>query len=401
MAKKIVINNDMVQQTKSHIVNLFKPPFNPFLDRSTTAVTNLFALQQYDYEKTKNPIRTHYNDKNIITNLFLCTEDFLNFMNKINGIWAADTLPRVMTTFNYVKNANGWIKVDENSYDTTAYDIVAPLVNGPTGNIGGHIKEFESAAKAGMWGNQVPSRDGIGSCSIQEIMLRHLYSLNDEKRKVAFQIAELYYRISNSECNAANLGFIPAKDFNSDLMNVVADKDEFTFSYDSPIEFVTHYDETIHNPNNKKLYLYFPYITSNAMRPRYIGEDTNNFDGLISVYTGAVNQTNVVTSLQVASFTPANAPFFNAANNETNASFVWRDYAVGESYGTLTYNENMPVLTNSIWSAKSNKFVNQAGYTVIQISETGDGGDITFDHTDKIDFIDSLKFIIKAPTVFA
>lgn len=31
----------------------------------------------------------------------------------------------------------------------------------------------------------------------------------------------------------------------------------------------------------------------------------------------------------------------------------------------------------------------------------GGGGDITFDHTDKIDFIESMKFVVKAPTVFS
>ena len=71
------------------------------------------------------------------------------------------------------------------------------------------------------------------------------------------------------------------------------------------------------------------------------------------------------------------------------------------AYGNITFNSNMPVLTNLIWSKMATKFVNQAAYTLIQITETGGGGDITFDHTDKIDFIDSLKFVVKAPTVFS
>lgn len=398
MSKKIVINNDMVQQTKSHILNLFKPPFNPYSDRSTATITNYFGLQQYNYEKTYNPVKTHYNDKNIITNMFLCTEDFLNFMNKLNGIWAADTLPRVMTTFNYKTDTTGYITVDTASYDTTAYDIVAPIVNGPSANRGAHLADYEKTAKYGLWGNTSASFDGMGSCSIQELMLRYLYSLNAEKRNIGFQIAELYYRISNSECTAANLGFIPSKEFDSDKFTVTTENDEITFEYASPVEFVTHYDETIHNPNNKKLYLYFPYITSNAMRPRYIGTDNNNYDGQISVYTGSIYQSGAQDAFQYGSFTPVNVPFFSITNKP---SFTYRDYALTGAYGILTYNEDTPVLTNSIWSVKSNKFVNQAGYTVINISETGGGGDITFDHTDKIDFIDSLKFIIKAPTVFA
>lgn len=398
MSKKIIINNDMVQQTKSHIVNLFKPPFNPFSDRNTTNITNYFGLQQYDYEKTKNPVKTHYNDKNIITNMFLCTEDFLNFMNKLNGIWAADTLPRVMTTFNYASNATGYISVDPASYDTTAYDIVAPIVNGPTANIGAHIADYERAAKYGLWGNTSPQFDGIGSCSIQELLLRYLYSLNAEKRNVAFQIAELYYRISNSECVAANLGFIPSKDFDSDKFLITNEDDEITFEYANPVEFVIHYDETIHNPNNKKLYLYFPFITSNSMRPRYVGTDNNNYDGQISVYVGSTAPYTALSGLQGSTFTPVNPPYFSLTNKP---SFTYRDYGVTGTYGDLFYNDDTPVLTNSIWSVKNNKFVNQAGYTVINISETGGGGDITFDHTDKIDFIDSLKFIIKAPTVFA
>ena len=98
-----------------------------------------------------------------------------------------------------------------------------------------------------------------------------------------------------------------------------------------------------------------------------------------------------------------------AANNDPstvfeNNSFCWikpQTTGVNPSYGDYISNHDMPVLTNSIWSSTNSKWVNQAGYTAINISETGDGGDITFDHTDKIDFMDSLKFVIKAPTVFS
>ena len=61
----------------------------------------------------------------------------------------------------------------------------------------------------------------------------------------------------------------------------------------------------------------------------------------------------------------------------------------------------MPTLTNTIWSVSKEKTVNQAGYTALKISEVGGGGDLQFDHTDKIDYIDSLTIEIKVPTVFS
>lgn len=389
-AKKIVINNDMVQQTISHITNLFKPSYNPYLDRTTA---NYFALQQYGQSNTDNPVGTMYNTKNIITNLFLVTEDFLTFMNRLNSILAADSLPRVMTEVAYVTSPGvGYITAG--SVNTAGRDVVLPLVLGPSGNKAAHMDEYEQFAARGLWGTGNVGFDSVGSTSIPELLLRHLYSLDSKKRDVAFQIAELYYGITNSECTAAKLGFLPAKDFNSDNFTSSLSGDELTMNYANPIEFAIHYDETIHNPNNKKLYLYFPYITSNAMRPKNINENNNYEDGPISIYTGPRSdlETNVVVPATI------DAPAFNRVGQ----TFVirWRPADI-KSYGGLLINTDTPVLTNSVWSVKAGKFVNQAGYTVINISETGGGGDITFDHTDKIDFIDSLKFIIKAPTVFA
>ena len=390
MSKKIVINNDMVQQTKSHITNLFKPPYNPFTDRSTT---KNFALQYYAYDKDQNPVKTMYNTENVITNLFLVTEDFITFMNRINSIWAADSLPRLMNEIQYATSSSvGYTTVG--SINSAGANVVMPLVKGPTGNKATHFEQYESFAKHGLWGTGGTQYDGIGSTSIQELMLRYLYSLDSAKRDVAFQIAELYYGVTNSECVAAKLGFLPAKDFNSDNFTITASGDEITLNYPNPIEFAIHYDETIHNPNGKNLYLYFPYITSNAMRPKVVGSDTSAEDGLISIYTG----TNLGYWTSTALPDTAGAAAFDRVG-VTN--MIRNRPSSANSYGDLIWNDSMAVLTNAVWSVKANKFVNQAGYTVIQISETGAGGDITFDHTDKIDFIDSLKFIIKAPTVFA
>ena len=400
MAKKIVINNDFVQQSKSHIVNLFKPPYNPFMDRLVAEGgnnANNFALQQYAYHSMDNPVATPYNTKNIVTNLFLVTEDFLTFMNRLNFIWAADTLPRVMTKVNYQEAAaNGYRTVS--NIDTSGLNVVMPLVKGPTGNKATHFQDYESYAAKGLWGSPTLNNDSVGSTSIQELMLRYLYSLDSKKRDIAFQIAELCYGITNSECVGAKLGFIPAKDFNSDNFAVSVVDDEITLDYTNPIEFMTHYDEMIHNPNNRKLYLYFPYITSNAMRANAaeasIGTVHNNEDAFISIYTGQTGYDSIAT---IPALTPANTVF-----NKHGNTFVLREGPTQTgSYGNITYNSNMPVLTNLIWSKMATKFVNQAAYTVINITETGGGGDITFDHTDKIDFIDSLKFVIKAPTVFS
>lgn len=401
MAKKIVINNDFVQQSKSHITNLFRPPYNPFNDRPTTEGglnTNHFALQQYNNDAKDNPVATMYNVRNIVTNLFLVTEDFITFMNRLNSIWAADTLPRVMTKVNYQESvANGYRTVLNT--DTSGLAVVMPLVKGPTGNKATHFQDYETFAAKGLWGSSLLNNDSVGSSSIQELMLRYLYSLDARKRDVAFQIAELYYGITNSECVAAKLGYIPAKDFNSDKFLITTNNDEITMDYNDPIEFLTHYDELIHNPNNKKLYLYFPYITSNAMRANAteeaaLGTLHGGEDKLISLYTG---QSGYDTNITIPPATPASTVF--AKHGQT---FVLRDGpAQAGAYGNITFNSNMPVLTNLIWSKMATKFVNQAAYTVIQITETGGGGDITFDHTDKIDFIDSLKFVVKAPTVFS
>ena len=404
MAKKIVINNYFVQQSKSHITNLFRPPYNPFNDRPTTEGglnTNHFALQQYNYDSTNNPVATMYNTKNIITNLFLVTEDFITFMNRLNSIWAADILPRVMTKVNYQESATTGYRTVLNT-DTSGLAVVMPLVKGPTGNKATHFQDYETYAAKGLWGSTTLNNDSVGSSSIQELMLRYLYSLDARKRDVAFQIAELYYGITNSECVAAKLGFIPAKDFNSDKFLITVNNDEITMDYADPIEFLTHYDELIHNPNNKKLYLYFPYVTSNAMRAKAdpldaessIGTIHGGEDKLISLYTGQVGFDTQVT---IPAVNPASTTF-----TKFGQTFVLRDGpSLTGAYGNITFNANMPVLTNLIWSKIATKFVNQAAYTVIQITETGGGGDITFDHTDKIDFIDSLKFVVKAPTVFS
>ena len=396
MAKKIVINNDFVQQTKSHITNLFKPPYNPFSDRTVAnggTNSNHFALQQYNQDPVFNPVATMYNRKNIVTNLFLVTEDFITFINRLNSIWAADTLPRVMTKVTYQESAGVGYRTVQ-SVDTAGLTLAMPFVKGPTGNKATHFQDYESFAARGLWG-MTTNQAGVGSSSIQELTLRYLYSLDAEKREVGFQLAELYYGVTNSECVAAKLGFIPAADFDSDRFTIVTNKDEIQIDYANPIEFLTHYDETIHNPNNKKLYLFFPFVTSNALRVKTVGTVTNDADGLISLYTGQTGYDQLASAIPAA--TPPDTVF-----NKHGITFTYADnLTVAGSYGTKVFNANMPVLTNLIWSKNRNKFVNQAAYTVINITETGGGGDITFDHTDKIDFIDSLKFVIKAPTVFS
>lgn len=402
--KRIVINNDFVQQSASHIVGLFKPSYNPFTSRPVAeggSDAKHFALQRYNYSTTDNPIATMYNQKNIISNLFLCTEDFLDFIGKINKTMADDTLSRVFTKIGYKKDVYSNTTVDPTTVDSSPASILLPLVQGPTGNKACHFAHYEALVRNGLQQTNNAAIDGVASTSISEIFLRHLYSIDARKRNVAFQIAELWYGLTNSECVAAKLGFIPAKDFNSDLFNVTLSKDEITMDYANPIELDVHYDETIHNPNGKKLYLYFPYITSNALRPKIVGEDNNHRDGLISLYTGSQYDTQVSIPTQSAS---------NFNNSNGGTSFTFMPGAPAGQIGTLNQNKDMAVLTNSIWKlpakssglpASAGKFVEQCGFTVINITETGGGGDITFDHTDKIDFIDSLKFVIKAPTVFA
>ena len=413
MAKKIIINNDMVKQTKAHIVNLFKPVINPFTDREVSdggLGTNNFALQYYPGPKTKgltgaalttaisnNPIGTMYNNKNIITNLFLCTQDFITFIDRINNAWDLDSRPRVLSPISYVKSSSEFVTADATTLDTTPRSFLLSLLTGPTGNKASLLPAYEAFAIKGLWGTGGSSMYGVGSSSIQELFLRYLYSIDQEKRDVAFKIAEIYYGISSSEIIAANKGFIPALDFNSSALNVTENLDEITIEYPKPIEFFPHYDETIHNPLLKKLYLYFPYITTNAQRPGANRSDKDNFhDGYISIYTG-------VKSSQFGATTPPTVTNDPSTVFENN-SFCWikpQTTGTNPSYGDYISNHDMPVLTNSIWSATNSKWVNQAGYTAINISETGDGGDITFDHTDKIDFMDSLKFVIKAPTVFS
>lgn len=411
MAKKIVINNDMLKQTKAHITSLFKPSNNPFNDRPVAqGGTNLnqFALQYYPGPKstdvvpsaanlTDNPVGTMYNNKNIVTNLFLCTEDFLVFIDRINTIWAADTMSRVMTKVDYTTSPSiGFIT--PGTIDSSAATLLLPIVQGPTANKATHFADYENKfAVKGLWGTGGNTAVGVGSTSIQELFLRYLYSVDPEKRDVGFQIAELYYGVSNSECVAAKLGFIPAKDFNSNTFAISENDDEIILTYPDPIEFTPHYDETIHNPLNKKLYLYFPFITTNGQRPEVRNQDNNAYEGLISIYTG-------VTPSYYGTLPSAFNNTMGSVSAFANNSFAWVDAQVigaSPSYGTYTPNLDMPVLTNSIWNVPANKWVNQAGYTAIHITELGGGGDVTFDHTDKIDFIDSLKFIIKAPRVFS
>ena len=414
--KKIIINDDMSQLISSHIVNLFKPTYNPFKDRAVVdGGTNLnqFALQTYPYSMTDNPVKTMYNKKNIVTNLFLVTENFLTFINKINDIWANDTQQRTLSKVNYIKQASGLYTVDPaKPADSTAFDSIQTIIEGPTANKATRFDEYEKFARNGLQYNGL-NTPGVGSTSIQELFLRYLYSTDSEKRDVAFTLADAYYGVATSMITAAKVGFIPMLDFNSDQFVVSYAKDEITLEYANPIELAIKYDETVHNKTNQKLYLYFPYITSNALRPStltyntanptgliepIIGTDTNLNDSLISIFTG------VNASYQTVN-TVITAGDADAGNAFANASFVRRGAGIAGTnpvgIGALVTNENMPVLTNSVWSVGANKFVNQAGYTVINISETGGGGDITFDHTDKIDFIDSLKFVIKAPTVFS
>lgn len=413
MAKKIIINNDMVKQTKTHILNLFKPIANPFLDRPVSeggSNANNYALQTYPgpatigltgaaltTAMTNNPVATHYNNKNIITNLFLVTQDFITFIDKINTIWESDAKSRVLTNLPYKRTATGFIVPDSTAVDTSALTTLLPIIEGPTANAASNFDAYEKFALNGLWGTGSSAVYGVASTSIQELFLRNLYSLNAEKRNIAFKIAEVYYSIPTVTTTAANKGLIPAINFNSDNLSITENKDEITLDYANPIEFSPHYDQTIQNPTGQNLYLYFPYMTINAHRPGATRmEDGNHHEGYISIYTGVKPPYFATTSSITTTLNPSSV--------FENASFAYaapQSAAVNPSYGAYTDNANMPVLTNSIWNETAGKWVNQAGYTAIHITETGLGGDITFDHTDKIDYIDSLKFIIKAPSVFS
>lgn len=399
--KSFVINNNLANLTKGHMIQLFKPSYNPKYDDASYVstlstpipATTSFPLQEYQVEPSgtnPNPVVGPYCSNkgttdavNIVTNLFLVTENFLNFITKINNFWYSDILPREVTPVTYTPNVSTGALVA--TADTTFVTQILSFFAGPSANnASAGFAAYETLAKLGIEGSTL--NDGVGSCSIHELFLRHLYSTDSRKRDIAFAFAQTFYGIAASEIASARLEMIPAVDFDSDLFDVNMTDDVIKLQYNKPIKLQTKYNETVHNIGNKSLYLYFPYITSNASRAN--SEANRDYQKYINMYTGLSNPT-----INLA--TPTSATTFKK-------SFVYRAKSTtGVGLLTKTFCENMPTLTNTIWSVSKEKAVNQAGYTALKISEVGGGGDLQFDHTDKIDYIDSLTIEIKVPTVFS
>ena len=382
--KSFVINNDFAQLTKSHIVQLFKPSYNPR--------KGYFPLQYYPQKLTgtrTNPVINAYNKKNVVAGLFLVTENFLSFINKLNTIWYSDVLPKQIVPVKYSARSDGsWVA----TADTSRQNELVGYFSGPGANwASSFLGRFENYAKVGIEGSGTSA--GVVSSSVHELLLRHLYSTDPAKRNVAFNVAQNYYGISAAECAAAKNEMFPTADFNSDNFEVTMEDDVITFKYDKPIALANKYIETVHNNAGANLYLYFPYITSNAMRPN---SDANyDYRDLISLYTGPKNDTQATNDKFDNKIDPSQYfanTFVERPKNDNQGG-------IGDLKKHVV--PDMPTLTNTIWSATKSKMVNQAGYTALQISEVGGGGDVQFDHIDKIDYIDSLTIEITVPTVFS
>ena len=223
-AKKFVINNNLANLTKSHIVQLFKPSYNPKLDdtnyvmnvlnRPSTDVKNYFGLQYYPLGTATtdtNLTPSAYNTKNIVAGMFLVTENFLTFINDVNRIWYNDTLPRVITPVSYTAASPAFAATADTSFQATLINIF----KGPTANNATKgLAEYEAYAEIGVEGST--SSNGVVSSSIHELFLRHLYSIDSKKRDVAFTLAGTFYGITAATITAAKKEMIPAEDFDSD-----------------------------------------------------------------------------------------------------------------------------------------------------------------------------------------
>ena len=397
--KSFVINNNFANLTKSHIVQLLKPSYNPKMDdynyvttvlnRPAADVKNYFGLQYFPQGATStsnNLAASCYNTKNIVAGMFLVTENFLTFINDINKAWYNDNLPRVITPIGYVQGSPAWTA----TADTSAQSTLINIFKGNPLNVGASkgLQEYEDFAAIGVEGNTTAY--GVVSSSIHELFLRHLYSIDAAKREVAFTLASTFYGIQASEIASAKKEMIPAEDFDSDQFFVTMKDDVIKFEYTKPIKLQTKYTETTYNPAGKKLYLYFPYITSNAMR--LTDKEKYGYRNYISIFTGYLDDFMSNSLGPVSTTTDPRTKFKN--------TFVSRAKAT-TGLGVLSENTDMPTLTNSIYSKAKDRAVNQAGYTALNISAIGQGGDIQFDHIDKIDYLDSLTIEIKAPTVFS
>jgi hypothetical protein len=396
-AKSFVLNNGMVNMAKSHIVQLFKPSYNPADDEKLVAPTGHFKLQHFTTPLTgtdQNPIPNIYKSKNIVSGMFLVTENFITMMNQLNNILYSGTLQKEITPITYTYDiATGFTA----EADTSNTDMIVNAFNGPVENIGSLVfnkieKDFTlGIVGAGTQKGMETTQMAIKSSSVTELFLRHLYSKDPGKRQRAFAFAKSFYGINANLVDSivANNEMIPAENYNSEKLVIKITEDIIKFQYDTPIKFTTKYNEAINNPTNKKLYLYFPFITSNATRRN----DKALYDyreSLISLYTGPKD-------------TFKNHASYNAQAGITNilSSYIDNSTVTYRNESNIYTNHNMPTLTNTLWSKIKNKVVDQAGYTALRITQVGGGGDIQFDYIDKIDYIDSLTIEIKAPTVFS
>ncbi len=137
--KAMILNNDFLEFTQTGLIKLFKPTYNP-------AVGNNFPLQYYPYDAAKNPVRVKYNKRNEVTNLFLVTENFLKFIDKINDIWYRDIVPRVITPVTYTIDINyGYTKLL--AADTSETARLVSIFEEGTANEATRFLEFENMFK--------------------------------------------------------------------------------------------------------------------------------------------------------------------------------------------------------------------------------------------------------------
>ena len=387
--KNIVLNNAMIEFSSSQITTLFKPSNNPKTDDEAYVAlsvgatpTNHFGLQYYPKDAATattavNPNATKYNTKNIITNLFLVTETFIKFMGQLNKVWEADNFPRTLTTVSYIKDSTGSMVIDpaNPSYTLdaagkaagkTSIDLVS-VFSGPSSNQSEPIAQWESYAKLGIYAKG----GGATSLVIPELILRHLYSIDPDKRSVAFEVAKNYYGIDASLCDAEEKEMIPSEDFDSDLLNISIADGDVTIEYPKPFKLQKKFINSIDNPSDEKLYWYFPLISGNTLN---------------GLHTGMVRAK------------PKTVQSVDSMEGKTQA---YTPKGSATSVSDLTEYPDNASLCSTLWDVAAEKSVIQAGYTVLEISEAGNGGDLIYDHTNEIDYVASWTMVIKGTSVFS
>lgn len=371
MAEAMILNNNAQEYTLNYIHGLFKPNHNPkhddvdYTNLHSIPTTNHYGL--HSYPKTlKNDYTTIYNTKNVVGGMFLVSQNFLDFINQMNQIWEQDNTPRRLTEVTYVNDpVTGGLIIDTVNNPPVTHEALVDLYSGPNGNNAEKMKAFEKGlCQAGVESINA----GVVSQSAQELFLRHLFSVDPLKRKVAFDVAENYYGLAKATCDAAQREIIAALDYNSDNLNIVRTDNVINFQYNQPIAFERKYTATIDNPTAKELYLYFPTFSIGAMDEEFVG-----------VWLGLSNPDGTTT---------------NYINDHKLGQLAYRVKGSYTAKGKFVPNHDVPSLTNFIWSVDRQKKVPQASYVALHLSLAGNGGDIICDHLDQITHMDNMEFEI-------